>query len=258
MTDFVEQQREHFNEISKRYAEARKHPNHLLLKDLMWSEFFKNVEFSAPTGMKVLEPMCGMSEGLQIIKRYVQKDIEYSGFDYSDQMVKIARRENPQSCIELRDATSYDSGTENFDWIILIGGLHHVFAKAAIVVQRLALALSKGGYFLNFEPTHNCLLTRRARALVYNKNTLFDQETEKGFELKNLDLIFEQAGFEKIKQMYPGLLSYILYYNPDAFPLLNIGGTAFIHSVFAIDKVFWRTWLAKKLSFATITLWRRK
>jgi hypothetical protein len=37
--DLVEQQREHFNKISKQYAESRNNPNLLLLKQLIWSEF---------------------------------------------------------------------------------------------------------------------------------------------------------------------------------------------------------------------------
>jgi SAM-dependent methyltransferase len=258
MTNSVEKQRDHFNEISALYTEARKHPNHLLLKDLIWSAFFKHHKFSVRPGMRVLEPMCGMSEGLQIIQRYVQKEIDYSGFDYSDQMVQIAQQRNPEAKIDVRDATTYENFGELYDWIILIGGLHHVFSKAESVVHRLAQALPEGGYFLNFEPTQNCWITRKARSKIYDENELFDQDTEQGFELKELDSMFERAGFEKVDQVYPGLLSYVLYYNPDAFPFLNIGGLRAVRSTFAIDKLFWRSWFAKKLSFATITLWRRK
>lgn len=258
MTDPVERQREHFDDISALYTKARKHPNHLLLKDLMWSAFFDGCEVFSKPGMKVLEPMCGMSEGLQIIRRYVQKEIDYSGFDYSEQMVEIGKQNNPGARIVQRDATTFDSEGEMFDWIILIGGLHHVFAGADAVVARLAKALPQGGYFLNLEPTQNCGLTRAVRNRIYEKNALFDDQTEQGFDLEHLNQIFQGAGFEKIKQVYPGLLAYILYYNPDAFPAFNLGGPAMVRAAFGFDKLFWRTWIAKKLSFATITLWRKK
>lgn len=258
MKNSVERQREHFDKISEKYSEARKHPNHLLLKNLIWKEFFKNHKESAPPGISVLEPMCGMGEGLRILQAHAQEKISYSGFDYSEEMVRIARKSNPKSDIQICDATAYDNGGIKYDWIVLIGGLHHVYAQAESVIERLSRALPSGGYFLNFEPTQNCWLTRSVRNYVYNSNSLFDEETEQGFELKDLDLMFEKAGFEKVDQVYPGLLAYILYYNPDAFPLLNIGGKFCVRAAFGIDRIFWRTWLGRKLSFSTITLWRLK
>jgi SAM-dependent methyltransferase len=258
MTDLIERQREHFNEISAKYSEARKHPNHLLLKTLIWSNFFEDKRGLASPRIRVLEPMCGMSEGLQIIKRHLQSDIEYVGFDYSAKMVEIARNQYPTERIECRDATTYDSHGEKFDWIILVGGLHHVFLKSADVIQRLGRALNAGGYFLSFEPTQNCWLTRKVRKRIYERNGLFHEETEQGFELSHLNTMFEKMGFEKIDQVFPGLISYVLYYNPDAFPALNIGGRTAVRVTFALDRLIWRTWFAKKLSFATITLWRHK
>jgi SAM-dependent methyltransferase len=258
MKDSIERQREHFNEISAQYSEARKHPNHLLLKDLIWSNFFKDKRGFPSTRMRVLEPMCGMSEGFQILKRYLQSDIDYFGFDYSEEMVEIARKRYPGESIEWQDVTAYKNEGEPFDWIILIGGLHHVFSKATEVVDRLGSALRPGGYFLSFEPTQNCWLTRKLRQGIYEKNELFDEETEQGFDLEKFDGMFERAGFEKVDQVFPGLLAYVLYYNPDAFPALNIGGKTCVRATFMIDRLLWRSWFAKKLSFATITLWRRK
>ena len=116
--------------------------------------------------------MCGMSEGLYIVKRHLQENIEYTGFDYSEEMVAIARQENPTAQIAHLDATAYASNGDSFNWIILIGGLHHVYSSAEDVVNRLAEALPKGGYFLNFEPTQNCWLTRRIRQRIYEKKRL--------------------------------------------------------------------------------------
>jgi ubiquinone/menaquinone biosynthesis C-methylase UbiE len=258
MISSIERQREHFDQISKKYSESRKNPNHLLLKDLIWRSFFDGKNKLVGTEIKLLEPMCGMGEGLHIVKNYLQKDVHYTGFDYSEEMVKIARELNPGQNIQACDATTYDNQGALYDWIVLIGGLHHVYAQAESVVSRLSRALPSGGYFLNFEPTQNCWLTRKAREYIYGTNSLFDEETERGFELKDLDAMFENAGFEKVDQVFPGLLSYILYYNPDAFPALNLGGGSAVRAAFSLDRVFWRTWLAKKLSFATITLWRLK
>ncbi len=258
MTDSVERQRKHFNEISSTYSSARANPNHLLLKELIWSSFLAPHRVPAGARVRVMEPMCGAAEGLDIFRRYIGQEVDYHGFDYSEAMVEIARRKHPGESFEWADATVYQHKGELCDWIILIGGLHHVFAKSADVVCRLAAALRPGGHFLSFEPTQNCWLTRKARQLVYQRNGFFDAQTEQGFDLRDLDELFEQAGFEKYDQAFPGLISYVLYYNPDAFPVLNIGGRSGVRLSFAIDRLLWRTWIAKKLSFATITLWRRK
>lgn len=257
MRDLVEKQREHFNKISEIYSKARRDTKHLLLKKLIWTNFFKNKASLSPTCKRVLEPMCGVGEGGQILKKYLSTEIEYEGFDYSEAMVEAAKQEHSEANIVWADATSYEHQGDLYDWIVLIGGLHHVYANSDDVVFRLSKSLHAGGYFLNFEPTQNCWLIRKIRQIIYQKNDVFDNETEQGFELLELDRKFEIAGFQKEDQIYPGLISYILFYNPDAFPLLNMGGKWLVYLTFWIDRLFWRTWLAKKLSFATITLWKK-
>jgi len=257
MGNLVEQQRKHFNEISTIYASARKDVKHLLLKQMVWESFFADKKTLAGVCERVLEPMCGIGEGGQIIRKYLTADIDYTGFDYSEAMVESARKENPGANISWGDATAYEHRGELFDWIVLIGGLHHVFSGSGDVISRLRSSLLAGGYFLNFEPTQNCWVTRKIRKSIYKNNAIFDEETEQGFELSDLEAQFERAGFEKVDQVFAGLLAYVLFYNPDAFPILNLGGKWLVRVTFWLDRLIWRTWLAKKLSFATITLWRK-
>ncbi|WP_087721963.1 class I SAM-dependent methyltransferase [Pandoraea sp. PE-S2T-3] len=257
MNDKIDRQREHFNQISDKYSAARKGSNHLLLKKLIWTHFFSDKQSSVASGARLLEPMCGMAEGLAIVRNYVQPNVDYYGFDYSDNMVALAREQHPGLRIEWQDATRFDPKGETFDFIILIGGLHHVFEQSAEVVARLCAALAPGGVFVTFEPTQNTWLTRKVRERIYQKNDLFDEQTEQGFDLPDLDAMFEQVGMQRVDQVYPGLLAYVLYYNPDAFPLLNRGGTLAVRATFALDRLFWRNWIGRKLSFATITMWRK-
>jgi SAM-dependent methyltransferase len=255
--DSRERQRAHFNEITPVYVQARKNPNHLLLKDLIWSSFFRQAKVRVDGRLNMLEAMCGTGEGLSIIRKHLTADVSYSGFDYSEEIVAVARSTNPGADIRQADATTYDSDGRKYDWIVLIGGLHHVYSHAQEVIHRLSSSLDRGGYFLNFEPTQNCWLTRRVREHIYNTNALFDEQSERGFELGELDGMFERARLEKVSQVYPGLLAYVLYYNPDAFPILNVGGPGLVRSIFRVDRLFWSSWIARKLSFATISLWRK-
>ncbi|BFU94416.1 MAG: hypothetical protein NTNFB02_11380 [Nitrospira sp.] len=257
MANLVEQQREHFNGISEQYVLARTHPNHLLLKDLIWREFIGRNACIASEVHHVLEPMCGMAEGYSILNASLTTHFDYVGFDYSETMVNLARNHKPDLNIERHDVTTYQAGAHRFDLIILVGGLHHVYSRAQEVLIKLRDALRPGGFFVSFEPTHNNWFTRRIRQRIYESHDLFDADTERGFEYRDLDHYFKNAGYVKVDEVYPGLLAYILYYNPDAFPALNVGGKSLVKGLFALDRLFWSGWIGRQLTFATMSIWKR-
>lgn len=257
MNKLVEQQREHFNSIAEKYFSARSNPNCRLLKALMWRRFFDRHPGLAGEVRRVLEPMCGMAEGYSILRENLETSFDYVGFDYSENMVEIARAEHPDLNIVHGDVVTYRPTGEPFDLVFLIGGLHHVYSRTQEVLENLREALRPGGMFLSLEPTHDNPLARYARRRIYSSNDLFDADTEQGFEYRDLHRHFRDAGFREVDQVFPGLLAYVLYYNPDAFPILNVGGTGLVRASFALDRLFWSNWIGRKLSFATIGLWRR-
>ena len=114
-----------------------------------------------------------------------------------------------------------------------------------------------GGHFISLEPTHNNALLRAIRTRIYRKNALFDAGTERGFEFDDLSNCFHRNGFALEDQIYAGLSSYVLYYNPDAFPSLNIGGAGMVRFLFGLDSLCFRNWIGRAFSFATLSLWRK-
>jgi len=253
MNDPIEQQREHFENISEKYYNARKSSNHLYLKELMWKFFFKNKSMLKDKKLSVLEPMCGYSEGKSILETNIGVLGSYEGFDYSSVLVEKVNKANPDLNVYVQDVSTFKSD-KMFDIIIIIGGLHHVPSLCEKVVQNLRKNLTPNGAFIVLEPTHNNIVFRKIRERIYNKNTLFDQETEKAFRLKELNDLFLKNDYKLIDQIYPGLLSYILFYNPDAFPFLNIGGKGLVKLAFKLDTLFFRNYIGKKLSFATLSM----
>lgn len=251
--DDRQQQREHFEAVSDRYFSARQHENHLLLKKLLWDYFLAGKQSILFEGADVLEAMCGYSEGKSILESRFAQRFNYSGFDYSRPLVDKARERFPGARIFVADATRFDEA-ESCDLIILIGGLHHVYRHTDDVLGRLYRALRPGGHFINFEPTQNNFIFRRIRQRIYERNTLFDADTEQAYELSELNAAYERAGFTIDDQIYPGLLSYVLFYNPDAFPRLNLGGARFVRTAFAIDRPLFRTGPGRYFSFATLSL----
>jgi len=249
----VDQQREHFESIADTYFDARQHPNHLLFKKLMWELFFKRNGHVLHEGANVVEPMCGYSEGKAILEQHCGGNFEYTGFDFSDSIVERAKASYPSADIFVQDVTKFE-GHEQYDLMILIGGLHHVYAHVSSVMTRLVSALKPGGYMINLEPTQNNPVYRSVRQRIYRKNDLFDDETEQAFDLSELNHLYRDAGLVIQDQMFPGLMAYIMYYNPDAFPALNRGSSMAVRSLFALERKFYRSWLARKFSFATLSL----
>lgn len=253
----IERQREHFENISEKYFQSRQSKNHLYLKELMWSFFFKGKTYLQKEDLSVLEPMCGYSEGKKIIEKNVGPIDDYEGFDYSSVLVEKVNEMNPELNVYVQDITTFDSD-KTYDIIIIIGGLHHVPSFCEEAVKNLRSNLKRDGHFIVLEPTHNNYIFRKVRERIYKKNELFDQQTEQAFVLKDLNDLFLKNGYGLKDQMYPGLLSYILFYNPDAFPWLNFGGKGLVKLLFNIDTLFFRNFIGRKLSFATLSIFGNK
>ncbi len=257
MNNKIDQQKKHFENISKYYYISRQGKNHLEFKKHIWKYFFDKVKYHFKEEIYTcLEPMCGYGEGFKILINYGKLNILYKGFDYSEEIVKIAQKFYPNLNITLGNILDYQDESI-YDLIILIGGLHHVYEEANRVVKNISKLHKKGGYFINLEPTNNNYLIKLIRDYIYKKNKIFDHETERAFNLRELDDIFQSNGYGKVVQMFPGLLGYVLYYNPDAFPLLNIGNERIVKLIFNLEKRFYFNFIGRFFSFATLTMWRK-
>ena len=248
----IEKQRAHYENIAQKYFERRQLSSYIVFKRLLWQFFFRDKNY-LKSSVLVLEPMCGYAEGKGILEEHLNGNIEYEGFDNCDTCLDIAHRADPCVKVYKMDATKFKAG-KKYDLVILIGGLHHIPDFAKDFVGTIHEILNKGGYFINFEPTHDNSFYKIIRELIYKKNPMFDSQTEKGFALSHLNGIYSSFGFKIIDQIYPGLLSYILYFNPEAFIFLNIGNKWSMRLVFNIEKIFFKNIVGRKLSFATLTL----
>lgn len=197
--------------------------------------------------------MCGYSEGKKILEKNLNIAILYEGFDYSDNLILKARKLNPGLNIYKQDVTKFRP-SKTYDVIILIGGLHHVPDYVDQILSVLYSCLSEKGIFINFEPTYNNIIVKQIRNRIYNKNEIFDEQTERAFNFKDLNALYIKNKYRIKLQIYPGLLTYILYYNPDAFPKLNIGNEKLVSILYKIEKPLTHGIFGKKFSFATLSV----
>lgn len=256
MDDRIDRQKAHFDSIAERYERARQHRNHLCLKELMWTEILGGRLRDLTAPVSVLEPMCGFADGLQILASRLPVPIDYSGFDYSTEVVARLKRKQPEIRVWEADVSTFET-SRSFDVVILLGGLHHVPHIAETVVWRISQYIAPGGYFISFEPTDGNSLFRLVRQRIYNGNSLFDETTERAFSVEELLGFFEAADLEPVDITFPGLLSYVLYYNPDAFPYLNIGTPRLVKIIWSLERKLIHSAVGRKISFATLSMWRK-
>ncbi|MDR1732548.1 MAG: class I SAM-dependent methyltransferase [Synergistaceae bacterium] len=259
--DKIEKQVEHFDEIAEIYHNARRNPNLIALKRKIWASAFRKFDLwnlnQKESKLKVCEAMCGFGDGYEILKWYLPLDFSYSGFDYSREMIGYASKNYPSGHFHVQNVLDFGSD-ESYDLIILIGGLHHVHASAEQAMRQLSGTIRPGGIFINFEPTNNNILLRWIRERIYRKNKIFDENTEMAFQTHQLHEIACRCGFEIVDELYPGLLAYVMWYNPDAFPLLNVGSPRIVSALSGLESFLWRTSFARYFSFATLTVYRKR
>jgi SAM-dependent methyltransferase len=253
--DKIERQKIHFDNIAEKYFNARQDKKNIYLKNLIWKYFFKCIK-SDFVFNKVLEPMCGYAEGKKILELQFGNKFEYTGFDYSQVLVDKVKKQYPDINIFHEDIVKFNN-SEKYDLILIIGGLHHIPDYVDKVIKNLKNHLTDKGYFIVFEPTHNNKIFEIIRSKIYRRNILFDSKTERAFKLRELNNYFRKNDFKIIEQIYPGLISYILWYNPDAFPLLNLNSIRLLKMFFNIDKLFFKNFIGKYFSFATLTLYQK-
>lgn len=257
MNDII-QQREHFEKIADTYFQLRNDAKHLFLKKQIWGKFFPNVPLPLHDHIHVLEAMCGYAEFYEILREHSNKKFLFDAFDFSEKMVAFAKKRNPQINIWMQDITTFAPGKGTYDIICIIGGLHHIYQHIDTVLKNISTSLSKNGIFINFEPTHNNPLFSTIRKIIYKKNSFFDAETERGFSTTELNKKVQYYDLRLVHQIYPGLLAYILWYNPDAFPILNKGSLSFAKKLICAESKIWNTRVARFLSFATLSCYCKK
>lgn len=258
--DDVTRQRDHFSSVAQKYIDARRNDNYLLLNSLIWGYLFALPSvrqiLAQKSSISAFEPMCGCGEGYEILKKYGRVAFVYAGSDISEPMIHEASLRHPGEQFSVGDATR-DFGSDKYDLIIIIGGLHHVFKYLPAVLENIHRALRHDGVFINLEPTEGNGLFTYIRNVIYKKNDLFDAETERGFGLGELNAIYRSSGFDIVEQIYPGLSAYVLYFNPDAFPRLNKGPKWLVSSLFNLDRLFFRNAIGGFFSFATLSVLRK-
>ena len=249
----AEKQIKHFDERADAYYKARNQDKNVYYRKLLFSYCLRGIT-TEKDKILVLEPMCGYGTGKKIVDALFGSDrVIYEGFDASPEIINIAKEINPDVNFQVKDILDF-SVEEQYDVVVIVGGIHHVPDFAADVLKRIYNALVPGGIFINFEPTYNNVIMKLATGGIYRRNSSFEEATERRFSLDELNFLYKSAGFKLKRQLYPGLFAYLLWYNPQIFKKLNIGNKKFIKKVVKKECKLYTNLLGKKWSVSTFSV----
>lgn len=235
-------QRAHYNKIAAAYTANLSYPH---TREYM---AYLDAELHAAVGGgelgTVVELCCGHGEALRRFGRQAQR---YVGIDVSENMLHaaLAAHDHSNALLVQADATRLPLANCSADTVVMLGGVHHVPARARLF-REIARILKPGGRFIYREPVSDFVLWRALRAVVYRLSPMLDEATERPLLYRETVPLLEQAGLRSLHYQTHGLIGFCLFMNSDVL---------FINRLFRfVPGIRWITRLSARVDRAILAL----
>ena len=208
-------QQRHYDRIAEKYVANLEYP-HTAEYSKSLDRALLNVAGAGPLGI-VAEICCGRGEAFRL---FVNRFTLGLGVDVSVSMLEAAAADLGRSPVILvqGDATNLPLAAEQFDHVVMLGGIHHVNDRERLFAE-IHRILKPGGRFLWREPVSDFVLWRALRAVAYRLSPTLDHRTERPLLYGETVPPLERAGFRLTAWRTCGLIGFCLLMNSDVLVL---------------------------------------
>ena len=224
----------HYDRIAKAYVANLEYP-HTQEYMAFLDQVLDDATGTEPLGC-VAEICCGHAEA---INRYSDRIDVAVGIDISIEMLRVAIDENPgpRRYFIQGDATCMPLADNTFDTVFMLGGIHHVNARARLFSE-IARILRQGGQLIFQKPLDDFLPWRLIRRVVYRWASALDADTERPLRRKETVPLLERNGFDVTQWRTEGFLGFCLFMNSDV--LVANRAIAFVPGIRSVTRGFTR------------------
>jgi SAM-dependent methyltransferase len=150
------------------------------------------------------------------LKLFGHRARRYIGIDVSENMLQTTLKlhDHPSAIFVQADATRVPLAPDSVDTVVMLGGIHHVPARAELF-EEIARILKPGGRFLYREPVSDFLLWRALRAVIYRVSPMLDHATERPLLYEETVPVLERLGLKTVRYQTHGFFGFCLFMNSD-------------------------------------------
>ena len=199
------QQQEHYDNIAADY-EAHYSDEWSLeyRRRFIYDPMFEGLNLS---GMKVLDAMCGSGQTTSYL---LGRAAHVTGLDISNEVTETFRARWTEADVVTRSLLDSGLPDSSFDYVVIIGGLHHIHPNVKQAMVEIHRVLKPGGHLCFFEP-HSGSLPDIVRRVWYRFDRFFE-DNEASIDITRLQKDFSDR-FELRKAKYLGNIAFLLVLN---------------------------------------------
>jgi SAM-dependent methyltransferase len=158
-------------------------------------------------GASVLEAMCGSGHSTGYL---LERGAHVTGLDVSPEAIELFRSKWPSCSAVSASIFEPPFPSESFDFVVVVGGLHHVHPHVEETIEHVWTLLKPGGFFCFTEP-HTESAIDLIRRLWYPRDSMFESN-EAAIDVSALREA-ARGKFDFVSERYFGNVAHTLVLN---------------------------------------------